>query len=189
MGLGHFHLILRGEAGIEGENFRLRRMAFAKGLCSFADVALAGEENEHVAGTFTREFVHGVGNGVGQFFGVAVFVGLGRRTVAHFDGIHSAGNHQDRRVVEVLAEALRVDSGAGDDDFQIGPAREELFEVAQEEVDVEGALVGLVDDDGAVVAELRIGGELGEEDAVGHDLDARVAAGLVLEADFEADGA
>jgi len=28
------------------------------------EVALAGEENEHVAGTFTREFVHGVGNGV-----------------------------------------------------------------------------------------------------------------------------
>jgi len=46
----------------------------------------------------------------------------------------------------VFAESLRLDRGRGDDQLQVGALREDLLEVAEEEVDVQAALVRLVDD-------------------------------------------
>jgi len=59
----------------------------------------------------------------------------------------------------------------GDDDLEVGAARQQLGEVAQDEVDVEAALVGLIDDDRVVGEQLSVGLDLGEQDAVGHQLD------------------
>ncbi len=87
----------------------------------------------------------------------------------------------------MAAEALGVDGGGGDDDFQIGAAREELLEIAEEEIDVEAALVGFVDDERVVLLEDAIALRLGQQDAIGHDFDASVLAYGVREADFEAD--
>ena len=68
-------------------------------------------------------------------------------------------------------EPRRVDRGRGDDDLEVRAAGEKVGEVAEEEVDVEAALVGLVDDEGVVRAQLGIVLDLGEQDPVGHDLD------------------
>ncbi len=50
----------------------------------------------------------------------------------------------------------------------------------------EAALVGLVDDDRLVAAEVRVVAGLGEQDAVGHQLDRGLAREPVLEAHLEA---
>jgi len=47
--------------------------------------------------------------------------------------------------------------------------------------------VGLVDDEGVIVVEEPVGLRLGEEHAVGHELDEGVSRGLVAEADLVAD--
>ena len=47
--------------------------------------------------------------------------------------------------------------------------------------------MGLVDDQGVVAAQVPVALQLGEQDAVGHHLDERVAAGVVGEADLVAD--
>ena len=97
-------------------------------------------------------------------------------------------DHRRRPVrCEVLREAIGVDRGRGDDHLQVGPARQELPQVAEQEVDVQAALVRLVDDQRVVGAQQRVGLRLGQQDAVGHQLD--VGAGLqpVLEAHLEAD--
>ena len=89
---------------------------------------------------------------------------------------------------EVRGEAFGVDRGGGDDDLEVGAARQELPEVAEDEVDVQAALVGLVDDQRVVPVQVAVAGDLGEQDAVGHELDQGVVAGLVGEPDLVADG-
>jgi hypothetical protein len=87
----------------------------------------------------------------------------------------------------VLGEAGGVDRGAGDDHLQVGTLREQLPEVAEDEVDVEAALVGLVDDQRVVATQHPVALDLGEQDAVGHHLDERRLADLVGEAHRVAD--
>ena len=59
--------------------------------------------------------------------------------------------------------------------------------MTEEEVDVERALVRLVDDDRVVVAEHRVALHFGKEHAIGEKLHDGVARGLVVEPDFAAD--
>jgi hypothetical protein len=57
--------------------------------------------------------------------------------------------------VEVLGEALRVDGGGGDDQLQVRALGQQLLQIAEQEVDVEAALVGLVDDQRVVFVQQR----------------------------------
>lgn len=88
---------------------------------------------------------------------------------------------------EVLGKALRVDGGRGDDDLQVGPARQQLLEVAEQEINVEAALVRLVDDDRVVAAQQRIVLRLGQQDTVGHQLDRGAGRQRVVETHLVAD--
>ena len=65
----------------------------------------------------------------------------------------------------------------------------EVAQVAEEEVDVERTFVGLVEDDRVVGAQHRVVLNLGEQHAVGHELDDGVAGSAVIEADLAADRA
>ena len=93
----------------------------------------------------------------------------------------------DRRPAEEGGEAIGLQRGRADDDAQVGPPREQALHVAEEEVDVEAALVGLVEDDRVVGAEQRVALDLGQEDAVRHELDVRGRRGAIGEADLVAD--
>ena len=95
---------------------------------------------------------------------------LDQRPVADLDRVGAPG-HLDHRRVEVLGEPVHVDGRAGDDQLEVRPARQQPLEVAEQEVDVEAALVRLVDDDRVVAAQVAIALQLGEQDAVGHQLD------------------
>ena len=84
-------------------------------------------------------------------------------------------------------EPLGVDRGRGDDEMQVVASIEQPSEIAEKEVDVEVALVRLVDDEGVITAELRITLQFGEENAVGHETDARRIGDAVVETDAEPD--
>ena len=154
-----------------------------------ADLAFAGQEHQDVAGVvrIAPEFVDAVGDGV-------VDVVLARFLVGPVPLLHRkrpAGHIDDwRRAfgrLEMLREAVGVDGRRGHDDLQVGPARQDFAQVAEQEVDVQRTLVRLVDDDRVVGLEERIGLRLGQQDAVGHQLDRRIAAQPVLEPHLEAD--
>ena len=66
--------------------------------------------------------------------------------VAHLDRVGAAGDLDHRRVVEVPANRRRVDGRRGDDQLEVRAPGQQPLEVAEQEVDVEAALVGLVDD-------------------------------------------
>ena len=90
--------------------------------------------------------------------------------------------------VEVRGEALRLDGRRCDDHLEVGTARQQLTQIAEQEVDVEAALVRLVEDEGVVAQQAAVALDLGEQDAVGHQLDQRAVADLVGEPDCVADG-
>ena len=85
----------------------------------------------------------------------------------------------------MVGKTLRVNRGRGHDDFQIWAARQYLAQVAQQKVNVQAALVRLVDDDGVVGIQQRVRLRLGQQNAVGHQLHRRVAREPVLKAHLE----
>ncbi|MNQ44714.1 hypothetical protein D3C85_584780 [compost metagenome] len=87
----------------------------------------------------------------------------------------------------MLGKPLQVDGRRGDDQLEVGAARQQGLQVAEQEVDVQAALVGLVDDDRVVALEMAVVLGLGEQDAVGHQLDQAAVLALVLEAHLVAD--
>ena len=186
-GVRREHAVLLGgrEAGVQREELHARQVEPGERVGGVADVALAGQEHEQVARTLPDELLHGVDDGLGLVAVVALV--LADRPVADLHGVRATGHLDHRRVAEVRGEARGVDGRRGDDHLQVGPLGQQLAEVAEQEVDVEAALVGLVDDQHLVGAQLAVPLDLGEEDPVGHHLDEGVLADAVVEADGEAD--
>ena len=146
----------------------MRQAAPAKGLGGGADVALAGEEDEHVAGIGAGEaLLDRVRHGGGQVGIVAL-----RRAPAYLDRKRPARDRKHRGAVEERREGLRLERRGGDDDAQVGAARQDALQAAEDEVDVERALVRLVDHDRVVRAQQGVRPQLREKDAVCHELDA-----------------
>jgi hypothetical protein len=175
-----------------------------QGIGGVPDLALAGEEDQDVARRFKCEFIDGVAHGVQRvavflefIVGGVVLVIAGRaagrlreRPVADLHRERASGHFDDgcRFLVraEVLGKTLGIDRGGGDDHLQVRPLRQDPLEVAEDEVDVEAAFVGLIDDDRVVFAEQLVALDLGQQDAVGHQLDLGGLAHLAGEADLEA---
>ena len=85
----------------------------------------------------------------------------------------------------MLRKPIGVDGGRGDDHFQIGPPRQNLSQVPEQKIDVQAALVRLVDDERVVSAQQRIGLRFGQQNAVGHQLHAGTGRQAVLKSHLE----
>ncbi len=112
---------------------------------------------------------------------------LDRRPVAHLDRITAPFDVDDRRVVEEFGEALGIDGRRRDDDLQVRALGQNALEIAEQEIHVERALVGLVDDDRLVLVQEPVARGLGQQNAVGHQLDLGRVGELVLEARLKTD--
>ena len=149
-----------------------------------ADFALARQENQNVAALRrqTPELIHRIGNG-----GVQVRVlALLERTVTHLHRIQPPRHHQHRRRPlargKMPGKTVGINGGRCDDDLQVGAPRQDLLEVAKQEVDVQAAFVCLVDDQRVIRMEQRIALRFGQQDAVRHQLDGRALVQAILEA-------
>ena len=170
----------------------------AERLRGVPDLPLAGEEHEDVlaaavAPRLGPELLDGLDDPGDLVDRLRALLLTLQRAVADLDRVGAARHLDDRhrppRRREVVGEPLRVDRRRGDDHLEVGPAGQEALEVAEEEVDVEAPLVGLVDDDRVVAPQVTVALDLGEQDAVGHHLDQRVARRVVGEPHLVADGA
>ena len=188
------------QPGKQRQNFGARGMVLPEGLGSVADLALARQKDQDVTRTHPRQLVGGIedsGNQVGRILVLLLAFAPGRRRrLLAFDrppaDFHRVGapRYLDHRgVVEMLRETLGVDGGRGDHHAQVTALFHQRLQVAQQEIDVEAALVRLVDDDRVVAAQERVALALGQQDAVGHHLDRGVVAHGVGEAHLVADPA
>ncbi len=187
----------------------MRRMVLAQRFGAVADLALARQEHQHVARTDAAQLFHAIDHGVHQvaFFArgrralarlVGIRTGAGHRhllaldgTVAHFHLVQAARHFDHGRRffgrAEMARKAFGIDGGRGDNDFQVRPARQQLLQIAQQEVDIQAAFVRLIDDDGVVVFQQRIGLRFGQQDTVRHQLDGRALRQGIGKAHLEAD--
>ena len=193
-----------------GATLRAAFQVGAERLGDLTDLPLPGQEDEHVPGAFCGELVDRVGDGLGEVtfdgvdvlelvvLGILVELGLqDERPVPDLDRVGAAGDLDDRGVhalargqdvTEMLREALGIDGRGGDDDLQVRALGQDLAEVAEDHVDVQRPLVGLVDDDRVVALQQPVPADLGEQDAVRHELQPGAATSLAGEADLETDG-
>ncbi|MNR05908.1 hypothetical protein D3C85_1219590 [compost metagenome] len=79
----------------------------------------------------------------------------------------------------MAGEALGIYGGRGDDHLEIRAPWQQLLEVAQDEVDVEAALMSLIDDDGVVLGQHAVVLDLRQQDTVSHQLDMGLLAHLI----------
>ncbi len=185
----------------------------AQNLCGVGDLTFAGEEDQDVPIPGRHQLVGRVADRLRLVDGLLpgprgrraavhparlgllrrlVRIGLIVQTVwpiTDLDRVGAAGHLDDGRVTEMPGEPPRVDGGRRDDQLQVGPAGQQLLEIAEQEVDVQAPLVGLVDDDRVVGPEHPVPDDLVQQDPVGHQLDQRVRAGVIAEPDGVADGA
>ena len=162
-------------------------MVLAQVIRGFSNLALARQEHEHVTRAFAPKLIDGCADRIVQ----VELAAFHERPPALLNREQPARDLDHRRRArcgrEVAREPIRVDRRRGHDDLQVGSPRQDLPQVAEQEVDVQAALVRLVDDDRVVGAQQRIGLSFGEQDAVGHQLDAGAGRQAILEADLEAD--
>jgi hypothetical protein len=163
-----------------------------RSVSAVSRISRSPDRNQHVAPPLPGQLRHrlrdGLLHGLVPLAGVLALHG---RAVAdlHRVGAPRDLDHRGRvsgPIREVPGEAPRVDGSGGDDDLEIRPTRQELSEITQQEVDVEAPLVGLVHDQGVVFQEQPVPLDLGQQDAVGHQLDAGLRAHPVVEADLVA---
>ena len=186
VGLEHAVLLAGGQPRVQRQHLHPARAAgevvAAQGLGGVADLPLPAEEHQDVPGALAAQLVDRVQDPLGL---VAVVVGvLPERPVADLDRVGAARHLDHRGAAEMPAEPLRVDGGRGDDQLEIGPVGQQPGQVAEQEVDVEAALVGLVENDRVVAAQRPVPFQLGQQDPVGHQLDLRVPADPVGEPDL-----
>jgi len=195
-------LVGRAQSAVEGQDLGAGAGAgepAAQGVLRIPDLALPREEHEHIARGLARELIEGIADRVDEIALGTLLRGLvpgigHERAVPDLDRV-GAPRHLDdgsgsaRGVREMGGEARRVDRRARDDDLELGALRKQLAQEPDEEVNSEAALVGLVDDDGVVSPQQPVAVDLVEQDAVGHELDARRGARPVGEAHLVADDA
>ncbi|MDR9177887.1 hypothetical protein FEP12_05599 [Burkholderia multivorans] len=206
--LEHLVLIGRRQPREQRQDLGMRRMVLAQRLGRLADLALAGQEHEHVAGTFAAQLVdrvddriHQIALGLARGLHAVAARGafrmldgrsiLGHRAIAHLDRIQPPADLDHGRRVRVAAEmareAIGVDRRGRDDQLQVRPLRQDLLQIAEQEIDVQAAFVRLVDDQRVVRLQQRVGLRLGEQDAVRHQLHGRARREIVGEAHLVAD--
>ena len=192
-------LLGRGESGEQRHDVEATwtlRLALEHVL-GVPDLALPREEDEDVAGSVGQQLGDRVLDRLGlvpedRLALLVVVRLLEQRPVAHLDREGATRDLDDRRrsspgIGEVLGEALGVDGRRGDDQLQVGPPGQQSFQVPEQEVHVQAALVGLVDDQGVVLLEHPVALQLGEQDAVGHHLHAALLRRTVGEPHLVAD--
>ncbi|CCJ85821.1 putative periplasmic protein kinase ArgK and related GTPases of G3E family [Cronobacter dublinensis 582] len=166
----------------------MRQVELHQAVGGVANFALAAHKDEDVARPFAAQFVHGVENRL-QLIALGIVSVLHDRAIAHLHRVGTARDFDNRRVIKVARETLRIDGRRGDDDFQIRALWQQLAQVAQQEVDIQAALVRLIDDDSVVLHQQPVLLDFRQQNTVGHQLNHRVVTDVVAKAHFISDAA
>jgi len=182
-------LVAPGEPREQRQDLQRRTERRGERLARLADFPFARQEHQHVAGRGrVAEALPGGGDDARHQARVEVVVLVRPEgPVSRLDRVAAARDLDHRRAAEESREALRVDGRRGHHHTQVRAPGQQAFQVTQEEIDVEAALVRLVDDQGVVAQQVRIGLDLGQQDAVGHHPDQRAVRPLLCKTDLEPD--
>ena len=191
-GVGGKDLLLLGgrQARVQRQNLGVLEVGLAQVLGGVANLPLTRQEHQHIARrlaltafkllNLAQRRDNALIDTQVILNGIALLVALG--TERAIPDIHRVGatRHLDHRsVVEVRREALQVDGRRGNDHLEIRAFGQNGLEVTQQKIDVQAALVGLVDDQRVVTVEIAVVLGFSQQNTVGHQLDQRALGGLI----------
>ena len=158
----------------------------AQSFRSVADFALARQEYQNVAAQATHcQFVQRGTHRLWNILHCALGILL-QRPITHLHRITAAADLHDRRTAEMFSETLRIQRGRSNDELEITAACQKLLEITQQEIDIQAALMRLVDNDGVVFFQQPIALNFRQQNAIGHQLDAGIRRYLVIKANLVA---
>ena len=182
-------LLARTQSSEKRNHLGLRAQSTFDQIRTFPNIPLTRQENEHIPDTrLEEEALTLTGSRIDE-------IGVGRirrslftpgRAVLHIHRKGAPGHLNDGRIVERLGESHRIDGGRGNDHLQVRALSQKVLQVPQQEIDVQRALMGFIDDDGFVFGKGRIPLHLGQKHAIGHQLNDRVRPRSIIEADLTA---
>ena len=181
-------LLGRGQPAKQRQYLGLSIQLAFQQLAGFADITLGGHKDQQVAAArrVGKDFFHRLYSGIDIAVLAPFFQQFGQRPVVDFNRVHPSGNFNHRCSVEGLGKRFGVDRGRGDDDLQIRTLAAQQLQVAEQIVDIQAALVRLVDNDRIVLPKRSVALNFGQQHAIGDELDVGVRRGLVGEANFTA---
>ena len=125
-------------------------------LSGFADLTLAWKKHEYVAAArLARKLIDGIQYRLTRI----LFIIFIHRwwPVANFNRIQPARDFDNRRgrsiAREMRSKAMRVDSSGSHYQLQIGSLRQQTLQIAEQEIDVQTALMRFIDDQRVIRAE------------------------------------
>ena len=154
-----------------------------------ADIALSGQENQHVAATAKTTGIDVLHQGRDLAADAVLGVRIRRVDIVSLDGKSAARHLDNGGVVEVAGKAVDVNGCGGNYHLEVRPLRQQALEVTQQEIDVQAAFVSLVDDDGVVGFKQPVALDFREQNTIGHELDRAGGGYLVSKAHLVADQA
>ena len=185
-GMGGKNLLLFGsrQPRIQRQNLGVLQVGLAQVLGGIANLPLARQKHQHVTRRLALTALKLLNLGQrgndalvdAEVFldRVALFVPFGaERPIPDIHRVGTTGHFNHRRIVEMGREPLKINGCRGDDHLQIRPLGQDGLEVTQQEIDIEAALVRLVDDQGVIAGEVTVILGFGQQNAVGHQLDQR----------------
>ena len=113
---------------------------------------------------------------------VAVGIGVVRVVVDNFYRVTAPGDFHYRGIIEVAGKFFHIDGCRGNDNFQVRPLGQQVFQVAEQKINIQASLVGLINNQGVVFAEVAVILDFGQQNTVGHQFDIAVRRTLVGEA-------
>ena len=168
-------LVGLGQPAKEGQELHLRvEPTIPPGIDHGTNLSLSRQKDEHVlcrqSGGIGQGLLHAREHAVDEIGALIL-----RRPPAGLHRMQSARDLDDgsglTRLSKMLGKLLSLETRRGDDQPQLGATREQAMQVAQEKIDVEAALMRLIQNDGVVGLEARVGLNFSQQHAVGHEFD------------------
>ena len=165
----------------------MQHLVLTQRLGGLADLTFAGKEHQDVAAAVQAQLVNGVDDRLLHRFVPLSCTGLLRRSISHLDGVGATRHLDHRRIAEVVRKPPGIDGRGGDDQAEIRASGQQSMHVPEQKIDVEAAFVCLVDDQGVVLSQIAIAADLGQQDAISHELDVCLVGDVITEPDLVAD--
>ena len=153
-------------------------------IAAVADISLRGEENQHVPWRFSGvELPDGTDTTVNIIFKFTVLIRI-RWRVAHFNGVGFTRDRDNRGIVEMFGEGLRIYGSRGDNNFQVRALGENILQMAEQEIDIQASLMSFIDNQNVVIGQKSVLPRFGQQHPVRHKFDSGALAGAVLKTDL-----
>src|SRR3989338_3227017 len=147
-----------------------------QGLDHSPDLIFSGHETKNIAfGLAPVNLGNRIRHDLDNHFFVHIFFAPN-----HLNRKHPSRHVDDRSPVEEIRELLLVDCCRSNNNLQVAPTLKQIFEKAENEIDILAPFVGLINKNDRVAAEIRIDLKLPEQYAVRHELQRSTDRRLVV---------